>query len=115
MGLCSACGRYGKLDDIAWYEKNSDGKIHPVGKKQPNAFGFYDMLGNVYEWCHDRYAVYPLDPQTDPSGPNSGRYRVARGGSFDVVTGFVRATFRRPGVPSFGFGDHGFRLARSAP
>lgn len=106
--------RYGKVDDIAWYGRNSGGKTHPVGKKQPNAFGLYDMLGNVSEYCHDWSSHYKNKPQTNPSGPRTGKSRVARGVSHQYPAGFVRAAHRSFKDPSYGFSHTGFRLARSA-
>ncbi|MCZ6944898.1 formylglycine-generating enzyme family protein [Bacillus mycoides] len=93
---------YGELDKIAWYNKNSDGKIHEVGKKEPNAWGVYDMLGNVWEWCYDLYdeKVY-------------GSYRIFRGGSWAEEARGCGATCRRRSHPTFHIDDLGFRLARS--
>lgn len=94
--------RYGEIDKIAWFNKNSDAVIHEVGKKEPNAWGLYDMLGNVWEWCWDLYdeKVY-------------GSYRIFRGGSWAEVERGCGATCRRRSHPSFCIDDLGFRLARS--
>ena len=74
--------RYGELDAVAWHDDNSGGESHPVGQKQPNAWGLYDMLGNVYEWCGDGYGPYPTGSATDPVGPSDVPDRVYRGGSW---------------------------------
>lgn len=93
---------YGKLHDIAWYNENSNGHIHDVGQKEPNAWGLYDMLGNVWEWCYDLYdeKVY-------------GTYRIFRGGSWAEAARGCGATCRRRSHPTFHIEDLGFRLARS--
>lgn len=105
--------RYGKLKKIAWYWRNSDMKTHPVGTKQPNSFGLYDMFGNVAEWCHDWHAPYPLGPQTDPSGPSTGVDRVNRGADYRRDKNWYRAQLRHKGFPSDTY-VFGFRLARTA-
>ncbi|MFE1247029.1 formylglycine-generating enzyme family protein [Streptomyces sp. NPDC058766] len=96
--------RYGPLGDIAWYRGNSDGRIHAVGGKQPNALGLYDMLGNTWDWCWDLY-----DPEV------YGTYRVLRGGGWADEHWSCRASVRRRSHPTFRIDDVGFRVARSAP
>jgi len=94
--------RYGELADIAWYRGNSDGRVHEVGGKAPNAWGLYDTIGNVWEWCWDLY-----DPKV------YGPYRVFRGGgAYDRQWG-CRASSRRKSHPTLRIDDLGFRVARS--
>ena len=105
--------RYGALNDVAWSGANAGFKARPVGKKAPNAFGLYDMLGNAWEWCHDRYGAYGSTALTDPSGPGFGVLRVKRGGSWFDLPAFVRAA-KRLGMPKgSSLGVSGFRLVRS--
>ncbi|MBM4142456.1 MAG: formylglycine-generating enzyme family protein [Lentisphaerae bacterium] len=90
-------GRYaGELEETGWYLGNSDGTTHPVGKKKPNAWGLYDMHGNVREWCQDVHASgYPDGAATDPVGPaKEGEYRVVRGGSWADYAFFCRSAVR---------------------
>ena len=68
------------VDLVAWYDGNSGNIVHPVGKKQPNELGIYDMSGNVFEFCSDWLGNYTNEPQTNPTGPSEGTYRVPRGG-----------------------------------
>jgi len=106
--------RYGELDAIAWYWKNSGNQTHPVGMKQPNAWGLYDMLGNVWEWCADWYGAdyYASSPSTDPQGPQSGEGRVLRGGSWNGMDNLSRSAFRLRNDPGQQYYDIGLRCAR---
>ncbi len=104
----------GQLGQYAWYNDNSNSKTHPVGEKKPNAWGLYDMHGNVWEWCQDWYDgdYYDNSPGTDPQGPNSGSYRVIRGGSWNNDAGYCRSAFRYGINPDNVYGDFGLRLVR---
>ena len=102
-------GRYGDIDPIAWYIGNSGGKTHEVGQKQPNAWGLYDMLGNVWQWMSDWYGDHPPAGTTDPTGPSSGQYRVLRGGSWYVNPGDVRVSGRDWNDPAGRSVNYGLR------
>ena len=102
-----------RLGEYAWYDENSGGKTHPVGEKKPNAWGLYDMHGNVWEWCADWYdgGYYAKSPADDPTGPATGSDRVIRGGGWDGPAGNCRSAYRRqPARP--GLDDLGFRVSR---
>lgn len=120
---------YGGLDAIAWYKANSGGSTHPIGQKQPNAFGLYDMLGNVWQWCedlqHDNYNQAPVNESpwvTDsyyhywgtrwPQGSNSyfQAVNVVRGGGWNDETSNVRSARRKMVLNSTQFDNLGFRL-----
>jgi formylglycine-generating enzyme required for sulfatase activity len=105
----------GDLDAMAWYEKNSGLQTHPVGQKQPNAWGLYDMHGNVWEWCLDVYAGYPggqvTDPRPDNTGPNASAPRMVRGGSAGASAGQCRSAERYRNGISYTSAAVGFRVA----
>ncbi len=102
------------LCDDAWYHANSDRRTQSVGRKKPNAWGLYDMHGNAWEWCQDRYAAYPKHSVTDPLGVALGPDRVFRGGSWQSIARDCRSAYRL--WMTLGYRDNaiGFRLAKTA-
>ena len=98
------------IGDYAWYSGNSDSKTHPVGQKQPNAWGLYDMHGNVLEWCADWYDTLSSSAVTDPTGPDSGFYRIMRGGSWHDPESICRSAIRQNIVPGSENHYRGFRV-----
>ena len=105
------------LDKVGWYNKNSEGKLHSVGEKEPNNFGLYDMHGNVWEWVeddwHENYKSAPKDGRAW-IGKKRGSYRVIRGGSWDLDAQNCRSAIRLNFSPDDRYnGSVGFRLSRS--
>ena len=101
------------ISDVAWYGGNSGSKTHPVGMKQANELGIYDMTGNVNEWCQDWYGSYVSSPQTNPIGANSGSKRVSRGGSWYYSAWICRSSFRDSATPDCRISGFGLRLVFS--
>jgi formylglycine-generating enzyme required for sulfatase activity len=110
-----------RLAEFAWFDKNSGGHPLPVGQKQPNAWGLYDICGNLWEWCNDFYQVdyYGSAPKQDPRGPAEGKTKVVRGGCWRTSADNCRSGYRyneNPGYADvcFGYDIYGFRCARNA-
>jgi formylglycine-generating enzyme required for sulfatase activity len=110
-----------QLGDYAWFDKNAGGHPQPVGHKMPNAWGLYDICGNVWQWCNDFYQVdyYLQAPRQDPAGPDSGKTKVLRGGAWRFDADSCRAAYRyneNPGYADvcFGYDIYGFRCVRRA-
>jgi formylglycine-generating enzyme required for sulfatase activity len=101
-----------QLEDYAWYSENSEGRTHPVGEKQANPWGLYDIYGNVWEWVQDWYERYSEEPQHNPSGPETGAFRIDRGGSWYSGSDYCRSASRDYWNDPADRGYLGFRLAR---
>jgi formylglycine-generating enzyme required for sulfatase activity len=110
----STGARHGYLHAIAWNGLNSGRQTHPVKEMAPNAWGLYDMIGNVWEWCSDWYGNYPTGSVTDPRGPSSGFGRVSRGGGWSAGAWSARSAHRFSWLPGLPKDDLGFRPVLSS-
>jgi formylglycine-generating enzyme required for sulfatase activity len=113
--FCTGDGE-GALKEAGWYRGNSDGKTHAVGRLAPNAWGLYDLHGNVWQWCQDRYGPYPAGAVEDQKGPEQGAYGVRRGGSWLHNPDYCLASRRNADPPDSHYHDVGCRVCfRHAP
>jgi formylglycine-generating enzyme required for sulfatase activity len=101
---------YTNLTNYGWFADNSDSVTQPVGLLLPNAWGLYDMAGNVWEWCRDWYGSYPGGSLIDPQGPVAGTYRVMRGGSCYNVGRYLRSARRLNNLPTYTYSGLGLRV-----
>ena len=101
-----------EIDEVGWYLYNSGEKTHPVGQKKPNAWGLYDMHGNVYEWCLDGYGDYPKSSVTDPMGFFSMDLNIVmRGGCMLNFAQRCRSAYRDHNILDYSYFNLGFRVA----
>jgi formylglycine-generating enzyme required for sulfatase activity len=100
----------GVVSEVAWYDENSEHQTHEVGKNKPNAWGFYDMHGNILEWCSDWYSE-PKGDSVDPKGPPSGSFKVLRGGCWFFLDSDCRCAYRLKREPNLRNCIFGFRVA----
>lgn len=103
------------IGDVAWYDGNSGDQTHDVATKRANELGLYDMSGNVWEWCQDRYGSYSSGSQTNPKGASLRSNRVLRGGCCGSVAGYCRVSYRYGNTPTYRYYNLGLRLAFRVP
>jgi formylglycine-generating enzyme required for sulfatase activity len=101
------------LGDYAWFKENSNGQTHPVGEKKANAWGLYDMHGNVFEWCSNPYYKYPKSAISDSTDPIEPSFRMDRGGSWGYGAAYCRSASRYLVIPESRDSSLGFRVALS--
>jgi formylglycine-generating enzyme required for sulfatase activity len=102
------------MGDYAWYASNAGMSTQTVAHKHSNAYGLYDMGGNVYEWCNDWHSSYSSGPATNPTGPSSGTHRVYRGGGWDSNSAYVKSAYRFYNGPKSGLRSYGIRVVLPA-
>jgi formylglycine-generating enzyme required for sulfatase activity len=109
------CGNQSCLQQYAWFGDNSGRKPKPVARLKPNAWGLYDMLGNVYEWVYDLYSsgYYGSSPKNDPTGPTTGRDRAERGCAYYETRNYCRHADRLSAAPTVRYNSLGFRIVRT--
>jgi len=100
------------LVEYGWFGKNSGGMKHPVGQKRPNAWGLFDMFGNIWQWCNDWYSIdyYKQSPSNNPAGPTAGSSGVLRGSHSGCAASSCRCAYRHAGPPAVYSSAYGFRI-----